>query len=332
MESAYAPIHIALAADSNYMVPLTVALKSIAGHHAPASVHIYLLFIEGHLASSDLTRISDFAEAHRLGFTPLEVSADRLSIFPDSRHGKSTLLRLFLPEMLPALDKILYLDGDIVVTDNLQELFNTPLDAYYVAAARDSATAYGLAYQTGLGIADTHWYFNAGVTLLNLQALRDIGLPERVADFATRYYDHIKAPDQDALNYVCQHGKTRYIHPRYNMNYSLEKDIARKIWGADQIKEACARPAIIHYIGPVKPWSVLSVHPRRKEWWKVVRLTHYAGYACKDATPVNRLRKMFLLVAKPIEAQFSLETKQRIGKLIPPFVKKRIKKSLLKSS
>ena len=323
-------IHIAIAADSNYLIPVTVVLQSIFDNSRKSTISFYLLYMTGTMEQEKLEFLSAFTTKHRGKFIPLEINPDQLADFPETRHGKATLLRLCLPTVLPDLDKILYLDGDVIVNDDLTELYSTDITGYYLAAAKDSATAYDIGYQKAMGIEEEHCYFNAGVTLLNLKELRQIQLQEIISRIVERDYLLIGAPDQDALNYICQKGKTYYIPPRYNMNYNLEKDIANKIWGKQAIKEAKQNPAIIHYIGPIKPWSILSTHPQGKLWWAYLRRTPFAGFRPKDATLKNRLRKVYLSLTKPIEAQFSLKSKQQIGKLIPSALKKHIKKSLLK--
>ena len=140
-------------------------------------------------------------------------------------------------------------------------------------------------------------------------------------EFVQKNYKLIGAPDQDFLNYISQK-KTLYIPPKYNMNYLLEKDIAAKIWKS---------PVIVHYIGPVKPWSILSTHPQRKLWWRYIRKTCFANYRPKDATLQNYLYRSYLLLTQPIERKFSLSAKQKIGKLIPSALKKRFKRSLQKN-
>lgn len=323
-------IHIALAADSNYIIPATVVLQSLFDHHHEAEVHIYLLFLESTLHDNDLRFLSRFIYEHKGNFVPLEIKNEQIEGFPETRHGKATLLRLCLPTLLPQLDKILYVDGDIVIKDSLVNLYQTDLSSYYIAAVKDTTRVYHDDYIRALDISDSHWYFNAGVTLMNLKELRSINLPEKVATFAKAHYNIIAAPDQDALNYICQ-GKTIYVHPRYNMNYGVEKDVAAKVWGKEQVKEAKSSPAIIHFIGPIKPWSILSVHPQRKSWWKVLKKTPFSYFEPKDSCTKNKLRKYYLLITKSIERQFTLESKRKIGALIPTSLKRSIKRSLLKS-
>lgn len=102
--------------------------------------------------------------------------------------------------------------------------------------------------------------------------------------------------------------------------------------GGKIVNEAKASPAVIHYIGPVKPWSALSVHPQRKRWWRTLKKTPFRDYKPADGSLKNRLRQCYLLVTKSIERQFTLESKRRIGKLIPSSLKNGLKKSMMKST
>lgn len=339
-KSTYAPIsktfmrkkeeiHIALSADSNYVMPVTVALQSLFEHHPHVAVQVYLLYLKEELQEKDLAFITCFVHEKGGGFVPLEVTKEQIAGFPETRHGKAALLRLCLPQLLPHLDKILYVDGDIIVMDNLMELFRTDMDRHYIAAAKDTLPVYHADYIRQLGIISAHEYFNTGVTLLNLKELRTINLQEVLSAFAQAHYTHTVYPDQDALNYICQ-GKMLYIHPRYNMNYAVEKDVAGQVWGKRQFREAKQKPAIVHFIGPIKPWSALSVHPWRRAWWASLAKTPFAGYKPADSCMKNRLRRSYLWVSKQIEGQLTLEGKQRIGRLVPAALKKRLKKTLLK--
>lgn len=322
-------IHIALATDNNYIVPTTVALQSIFNHHTDIPINIYLCFIENHLKKDFLDFFAQQTIKHHSTFHPLMISKEQLADLPDTRHGKATLLRLCLPELLPHLDKILYLDGDIIVNDSLKELYNTPLGENYIAAAKDPLPIYHPDYIEKLNISKEHGYFNAGVSLLNLHAMRKMNSIKQIGSFAQKNFHLITLPDQDALNYLCQ-GHTCFIHPRYNMNYLVEKDVAEQTWGKKQLKEAQCTPAIIHYVGPIKPWSVLCVHPQRELWWKTLRDTPFKNFKPKDACFQNYLRKAYLWVFKQTESIFTLENKRKLGKIIPSGFKRAIKKSAMK--
>ena len=323
-------IHIALAADSNYLVPITVVLQSIFDNNRGENITIYLLYLEGTLREEDLLFLANLTRQRQGTFTGLKIKQKQIDGFPETRPRKANLLRLCPPNLVPHLVKNLYLEGVIIVNGDLSPLFDLNISDYYVAAAKDSASVYNINYQTSMGIASSHFYYNAGILLFNLAALRQIDLVTQMNDFTRKNYDQISAPDQDFLNYICQK-KTLYIPPKYNMNYALEKDISAKIWSREEMKEAKKHPVIVHYIGPVKPWSVLSTHPQRKLWWKYVKRTYFADYHPEDATLRNYIHKCYLSVTRSVERLFTLESKRKIGKLIPSGLKKGLKKSLQKN-
>lgn len=322
-------LHIALAADSNYMVPITVVLQSIFENNKGEHLCIYLLHLQNSLRADDLQFLQTFVEQRGGVFVGLEVTEQQIAGFPETRHGKAALLRLCLPQLLPTLSKILYLDGDIVVHGNLSALYGIDITGYYIAAGKDPAGIYHPDYPRQLGIDEGHCYFNSGVSLLNLDALRSLNLAQLMSDFMQRYYHHINAPDQDFLNYICQR-KTYYIPPRYNMNYAVEKDVLARLWSKDEITEARRSPVIVHYIGPVKPWSAVCAHPRRKLWWSYLSRTPFADFRPHNRNLRNRLHRCILCCTKPIEACLSLSAKQKIGRFIPTGIKKRVKQLLQK--
>lgn len=324
------PFYIALAANSNYLMPCTVLLQSIFEHNAGLPLVICLLHLEGSISEKEMSGLAGWIAEKGSRLHPLQVKPEQLAAFPETRHGKAALLRLCLPELLPEVDKILYLDGDIIVKGSLADLFATDLGDNWIAAGRDTCPVYHPERMRLLDIAPEHWYFNSGVVLMSLAAFRKIDLAGIVSRYADEHFKVIESPDQDALNFICQ-GHTLYLHPRYNMNYCVERDVAAKTWGRHKVIEAKRNPVILHYIGPVKPWSsVRCTHPRRKDWWRCLSETSYAGYVPKDDNPKNRLTARFLIVAKHVECLFTLSGKRRVGRILPEKLKAGLKQYLRK--
>lgn len=323
-------INIAIAADSNYMVPLTTLLESIFVNNPENNMHIYLLYIEGAINAADFQFIESYIECHEGNLHPLKVLKSGLDSFPETRHSKSALLRLFLPHLAPEVDKILYLDGDVIVRKSLSEIYNTDISSYYVAAVRDTITIYSPDYLTSLGIDRTAFYFNSGVCLMNLDALRACDFMQQGIDFIRHNFHKTGFPDQDFLNYLCQE-KVLFLPPKYNFNFVVHRDVAQMIWSDREIRETKLDPVIVHFVGPVKPWSLLCVHRYRKEWWRFLRQTPLRDYRPKDMNLKNILFKAYLSVAKPVDAMFTLKQKQQVGRLIPLELKRKIKGSLLRN-
>jgi len=140
-----------------------------------------------------------------------------------SGYCEGALYRLSLPELLPDVPKILYLDTDILANCDIQELWNMDVSDY-AAAGRWDPPLSGCK-QTGLVMPEKcqHFYaqidwknfVNSGVLLLNLERIRrEHNFIEESLSFWENYGWSI--PDQDAINYILR-GKIRFIPAQYNM-------------------------------------------------------------------------------------------------------------------
>jgi lipopolysaccharide biosynthesis glycosyltransferase len=323
-------INIALAADSNYIIPITVLLQSIFDNNLGNKIHIYLLHFEGYMSFEDLVFLEEFTLKRNAKFTSLSVREERIEEFPILRHGINTYLRLFLAELLPSIKKILYLDGDIIVRGDLSQLFETDISNYYLAAAKDAMSFYDVNYQKKIGIEAGYIYFNAGVTLLNLDILRKIDPIKKSVKFYSKFYNYIVDSDQAILNHISYPDHVKYISPKYNLNFNIEKDIMYRIANKEEIKKAIRNPTIVHFIGSSKPWSALCIHPYRKEWWKYLRKTKYLDFVPNDHSIKNSVYRLFLWSTRTLEKKFTLKAKQNVGRFIPNKIKVVIKKSMKK--
>ena len=122
--------------------------------------------------------------------------------------SEGALLRLFLPELLPEVDKIIYLDCDVVVNTDIGKLWEIPLDNYYLAACLDDARIYHSSkkcrkFYNRVGIP-LYKYFNSGVIVLNLYEIRQKNPDFIDIIFNFMYENPVAFPDQDALNWYCR--------------------------------------------------------------------------------------------------------------------------------
>ncbi len=178
--------------------------------------------------------------------------------------------RQLLPELdeLAALERILYLDADLLVLAPLAELWETPLGDAALAAVDnvfpDPAT--GARYCEALGI-DPGSYFNTGVMLLDLPSLRRLESFARIGEFARASEVPLILPEQDAMNAVLANRRLR-LHPRWNAMTALAVlPHARAQFPPGQVDEALAKPAIRHFEGSVnKPWSAAAPAEDRELW------------------------------------------------------------------
>lgn len=177
-----------------------------------------------------------------------------------------TLYRLFLPNYLEKdIHKILYLDCDVIVNDNLDELFEIDMQGKAVAGSIDLQTYSKDAFQR-LDYDYSKKYICAGVLLMNLDYWREFNLSEQIIGYMKMNPDKIVFLEQDALNYLCcDHKIILPAHYGVQVPFFLHKEFLRE--HSNEIQSLMDSPLIIHYAG-YQPWVFCknkSLHS--KLWW-----------------------------------------------------------------
>jgi lipopolysaccharide biosynthesis glycosyltransferase len=271
-------MHVACATDDAYAPHAAAMLHSLArqSHGRPLSVHV----LHGDsLNAVNRERLGGMLGALGAGARFHHIDDTRVRDLPDmGRISRVMWYRVFLPELLPAQARVLYLDCDVLVRHGLQALFERGMETRAIA----------------LGLADTRQYFNSGVLLLNLSAWRQQGYAVRILDYARANAARLVWPDQDALNVVLA-GRWRVLHPRWNCQNSLYfYPQARAVFGADAVREALADPAIVHFEGGhlAKPWHYLCKHPLRQAYLQHRRQTPWPEVILEGRSLLNRLLRL----------------------------------------
>ena len=318
---------IALATDHNYIVPTTVLIKSLFENNKDFRFVINILYLNGKLLESDISFFRGYIENFQGNVRFLPVSEELLDV-PECRHTKSTYLRLFLPQVMPQnVDKVLYLDSDIIIAGSIKELLDLDIDNYSIAAVKESINIYDKSYLNRLDIPEECDYFNAGVIYLNLKKMREKKIVMSFFSYLTTHVNVIKANDQDILNGVL-YGDVKYISPRYNYNFWIEKDVALQLFSEKEYMDAWNNPCVIHYIGPVKPWQFISMHPKKKMWWRYLKMTPFSNYKPIGRNLRNIILYPYFLLLSELKRLLTMKIKQRIGYLIPNRLKMKMKKNL----
>lgn len=182
---------------------------------------------------------------------------------------RATYYRLWLTEILPAeIDKVLYLDGDIIVRSSLLPLWDIDLSGYALGAVPDMSEAVMDKYGR-LGYAPELGYFNAGVLMVNLDYWRRNAVVQEFMAMLMHRPEDLHCHDQDVLNYCFREAKLN-LSIKYNVQDGFLYEVAyydyRKY--KQQVAEARRSPVIIHYTH-AKPWWTYSrhVHPWRNSFF-----------------------------------------------------------------
>lgn len=292
-------IEIACSADEHYLPHVSAMLHSLLTSTPTRPLRVWLLHGRA-LSEAGCARVVSVVEGLGGQIEFIRVPDEHLVGFPTRKFHYSCWYRILLPELLPQLDRVLYLDCDIIVTDDLTPLWSTELGEHRFAACVNPLYRPMLKPVRALGIEQPRDYLNSGVLLLDLARLRVARLSDTLRAYAQDHPDNA-CPEQDALS-VTQRGHWLSLHPRWNAQTALyDEDLPRSMspFPETVAREAVERPAVMHFNGPFKPWQYSCRHPKRALYFVHLRGTPW------PETPLTHDALFFRLIRPlSIDAQY----------------------------
>lgn len=207
-----------------------------------------------------------------------------LKDLPIGQWSTMMYYKLFMPIMLPMkCERCLFLDGDMVINDDIEQLYNWNLEKSIVAAAEDIPDCIEIKERLGLSQADK--YINSGVMVCNLKAWRKVELEKPIFEFVKKV-SNVIVNEQDVIAMYFK-DKLSYLPIRWNMTtfYFLRKPIIFNKY-LKELKQAQLFPGIIHYAAPIKPWFRDCMHPYRDQYRKFLKIS---GWPSKSMTYFDKL-------------------------------------------
>ncbi|ARC85976.1 glycosyl transferase 8 family protein [Clostridium argentinense CDC 2741] len=251
-------MNILVTLNSNYIEQLIIMIYSILKSNPNVNFNVYIAHKE--LTEDDFSYIERYLDKKRCKIISVKVTDKVLKDAPvTKRYPREMYFRIFAAQFLPKdLDRILYLDPDLVVINPLNELYYMDFeDNYYIAASHVRKTMQKL-NRFRLDMDENAYYINSGVMLMNLKLLREKQNIDSVFEYIEKNKNLLLLPDQDVLS-ALYGGKTKVVESliynlsdRYlkvhNMNFrNLDKRI-----DLDWVRE---NSVIMHYCGKNKPWK-----------------------------------------------------------------------------
>jgi lipopolysaccharide biosynthesis glycosyltransferase len=285
-------LHLACAADSRYIGHSAAMLHS-AITNGGGEIVVHYLHGPGFPEDAS-TALRTMLAGHGAEIVFHEIPDEWTARLPVvEMFGRAMWYRVFLPELLPNVSQLLYLDVDTIVVDRLEPLWQLDLSGYYLAAVTNVLMEHHLHHPGELGLEDSR-YFNSGVLMLNLELMRRDGFSGNVLALVAGQERELSWPDQDALNLAAS-SKRLPLHPRWNcMNSFLTSPrVARQMFGARALTEALNAPGIRHFEGPGanKPWHLLHAAKGQRLYREHRAATPWASYRMDGATPWNRAKR-----------------------------------------
>lgn len=254
-------IPVVFATDKKYLFYTLVAITSMAENASKDTRYKIYILVSGELEQGHYL----FEEAQhkytniKIKLLPVDQNEFRNVTINNTHITKATFYRLLLSELLKE-NKCLYLDSDIIVTVDLEELFSTNLGDAYIAGVRDlwidlMDDADRELRRIRTNIPSMAQYVNAGVLLFNLERMREMHMEDLFRNHLDTDY---LFEDQDILN-VCCYGHIWHLAPKWNIftcfmgqvHQLREKGISLEV-----IQQMQEQRGILHYATLfVRPWK-----------------------------------------------------------------------------
>ncbi|HHU52215.1 MAG TPA: glycosyltransferase family 8 protein [Firmicutes bacterium] len=247
-------MNILVTLNSTYLKPLRVMLKSMFINNPTEEFHIYL--IHSRIAEEDLTVLDGFITRNGGKLFVISIPDDYFTDAPLRLHySKEMYYRLLACKFLPPeLDKILYLDPDIIVINELRALYQLDLTGYLYAAAYHRRVPLKEINKIRLKAHEMEEYFNSGVLLMNLERQRERMNEQEIFTFVAKYKNRLVMPDQDVLNSLYAKEIKKIDEIKYNYDtryYRYYKLISKGVVDMDYVIN---NTSILHFCGKKKPW------------------------------------------------------------------------------
>jgi lipopolysaccharide biosynthesis glycosyltransferase len=309
-------VNILMCTNALFQQHAAVCLASLLANNANFFFNIVIVGrVTEELDENKLRRSLMRFPGHSLTFRKFAPPADlRLPLTPGAHYTIDTYTRIWLAEFFPAtVDRVLYLDADIVVVGSIAPLWSTDLAGALMGAVDIPGSDQGV---RRLGLRAEDGYFNAGVLLIDLARWRATRADQTVIDYIHAYPERLEY-DQDALN-ACFRSVTKRLDYRWNVIRPFFREPLALPLERAEIETIRREALIIHFNGGSKPWSYFCDHPRRGEYEKYLRMTAWRDYVPPDRTALNRLRKTIsgLLPASVRDLLRSMVT--QIAARVPP--------------
>lgn len=240
--------------NSGYIDVLCVMLKSLLLSHSDTIFTVYVL--NSSLEKRDFEKVDNYLKSNRIKLKDIKIKDDLLADAPvTDRYPKEMYYRIFAAKFLPEnVNKVLYLDPDLIAIKSLEPLYNLDLGDNYFAAASHVGKILTGVNAIRLNMEDESPYINSGVMLMNIDLLRKEQNFDQVFKYIKERKRLLILPDQDVISAVYGNRIITIDPYIYNMNDRMlfSPECIKRGITVDWVRK---NSVVIHYLGRNKPWK-----------------------------------------------------------------------------
>jgi len=215
--------------------------------------------IHSDLTAAEISDLQQYVREHNSALIPVLIDKESFEDAPIFGHyTKAMYYRLLAWQVLPdSLDKILYLDPDILVINPIDKLYEIDLSGYLFAAAGHTRLTPITKHinKIRLNTYEINEYYNSGVLLMNLSLQRTRIKAQSIYDYVKEHRNELILPDQDILNGLFGDSILSLDDSIYNFDVRKSKTYYIASSGQKDINWIMQNTVILHYCGKQKPWK-----------------------------------------------------------------------------
>lgn len=248
-------INILVTLDEKYLDPLKVMLTSLYWNNPKEKFCIW--FMHSRISDEEMERLREDLIKIKMELNPVKVDEEFFSTAPTgTRYTYEMYYRLLAQHILPkSVERIIYLDPDILVINSIRPLWELDLQGKIYGAASHTGIT-DISHEVNkIRLSTDHRYFNSGVLLIDLKSAREKTSPKEVFEFVEKHKAELLLPDQDVLNglygsFVLEVEDIIWNYDARNYNTYFIRSISEA--DTQWIME---NTVILHFCGKAKPWK-----------------------------------------------------------------------------
>lgn len=295
-------INICFSSDNNYAKHMGCAITSIL-YHAKVRDCYNFYILDGGISQKNKNKIEKLKKIKDFNIEYYSINSTDFEHCPMTNYveyiTRSTYYRFKIPSLLRNVDKVLYLDCDIIAANDIEELFATNIDNYYMAAVPEVFNDY---HRKRLEYQEKQYYCNAGVLLINNKKWIEDNIEKKLFEYAINPWREIIYQDQDILNEVLRN-KIKYLPLYWNLQHDAMFHANSFPYHEKERILAIDNPKIIHFTNRKKPWfwdcpnkykSLYYFHLKHTPWkmdYYKIKLQQYFHYSIKNIGKIFYYKK-----------------------------------------
>lgn len=267
-------LHVGFGFDAAYVRPMGVSLTSIVVNNP--NIHIHTHLFASSLSDGDLLKFESLVNKYlNLEISLYHVDDKIINMLPVKQYlPLATYFRLMMPIILPDIDRLLYLDSDILCLGSISEILEIDMESKTALVISDiNRTAYKRIEALAL---KSEKYFNAGIMLIDCKRWNEKKFSEKALSLLCNSPDRFLYLDQDVLNLILE-DDSKYIDKEWNYirgEYALPSNIK-----------------LLHCTAHPKPWKILCNSKEQSLFLRYETLSPWRGTPLEYPTTYREAKK-----------------------------------------